>query len=190
MYTRYSFRLGLLRVGHLEPWLLLHWGYIEWHHDYVRWGCVRAPLWLCLVVQSCPTLATPKTVACQVPLSMGFSRQEYWSGLPFPLPGDLPNPEIEPGSPVSQADSLLIELQGKPLSRYGYVMVIFWLLLWLLHQPGERLCYGCLVSQGRLNCVCSSYGSLSLLPASELVPCLPWIQWTIVQTVWTARQLA
>ena len=107
---------------------------------------------------------------------MGFSRQEYWSGLPFPWPGDLPNPEIEPGSPVSQADSLLIELQGKPLSRYGYVMVIFWLLLWLLHQPGERLCYGCLVSQGRLNCVCSSYGSLSLLPASELVPCLPWIQ--------------
>ena len=70
---------------------------------------------------------------------MGFSRQEYWSGLPFPSPGDLPNPGIEPRSPVSQADSLLIELQGKPLSCYGYVMVILWLLLWLLHQPGERL---------------------------------------------------
>ena len=70
---------------------------------------------------------------------MGFSRQEYWSGLSFPWPGDLPNPGIEPRSPVSQADSLLIELQGKPLSRYGYVMVILWLLLWLLHQPGERL---------------------------------------------------
>ena len=44
--------------------------------------------------------ATPWTVAYQAPLSMGFSRQEYWSGLPFPSPGDLPNPGIEPGSPV------------------------------------------------------------------------------------------
>ena len=43
---------------------------------------------------------TPWTVACQAPPSMGFSRQEYWSGLPFPSPGDLPNPGIEPGSPV------------------------------------------------------------------------------------------
>ena len=47
-----------------------------------------------LVAQSCPTLAIPWTVACQAPLSMGFSRQEYWSGLPFPSPGDLPNPGI------------------------------------------------------------------------------------------------
>ena len=43
---------------------------------------------------------------------MGFSRQEYWSGLPFPSPGDLPNPGIEPGSPALQADPLLTELQG------------------------------------------------------------------------------
>ena len=49
---------------------------------------------------------TPKTVACQVPLSMECSRQEYWSGLPFPSPGDLPNPGIEPGSPTLQIDSL------------------------------------------------------------------------------------
>ena len=53
---------------------------------------------------------TPWTVACQAPLSLGFSRQEYWSGLPFPSPGDLPNPGIEPGSPALQADSLLTEL--------------------------------------------------------------------------------
>ena len=46
--------------------------------------------------------ATPWTVAHQAPLSMGFSRREYWSGLPFPSPGDLPNPEIEPGSPALQ----------------------------------------------------------------------------------------
>ena len=44
-----------------------------------------------------PTLATPWTVACQAPLSVVFSRQEYWSGLPFPPPGDLPDPGIEPG---------------------------------------------------------------------------------------------
>ena len=54
------------------------------------------------------------TVAHQVPPSMGFSRQEYWSGLPFPSPGDLPNPRIEPRSPALQADALTVELPGKP----------------------------------------------------------------------------
>ena len=63
-----------------------------------------------VVAQSCPTLATPQTPAYQAPLSMGFSRQEYWSGLPFPSPGDLPNPCFEPRPPASQADSLLTEL--------------------------------------------------------------------------------
>ena len=53
--------------------------------------------------------ATPWTVAYQAPPSMGFSRQEYWSGLPFPSPGDLPNPGIEPGSPAFQADALTSE---------------------------------------------------------------------------------
>ena len=48
---------------------------------------------------------TPRIVAHKAPLSMEFSRQEYWSGLPFPSPGDLPDPGIEPGSPVLQADS-------------------------------------------------------------------------------------
>ena len=65
------------------------------------------------VATSCPTLVTPWTVARQAPLSTGFSRQEYWSGLPFPSPGDLPYPEIEPVSPALQADSLPTELQGK-----------------------------------------------------------------------------
>ena len=51
-----------------------------------------------VVAQSCPTLCDPMIVAHQVPLSMGFSRQEYWSGLSFPSPGDLPNPGIEPES--------------------------------------------------------------------------------------------
>ena len=64
----------------------------------------------CLVAQSCLTLATPWIVASQAPLSMGFFRQEYWSGLPVPSPGDLPVPGIELGSPVLQADSLPTEL--------------------------------------------------------------------------------
>ena len=63
-----------------------------------------------LVTKSCPTLAIPWTVAHQAPLSMGFSRQEYWSGLPFPSPGNFPEPGIEPGSPALQADSLPTEL--------------------------------------------------------------------------------
>ena len=58
--------------------------------------------------------ATPLTVACQAPLSMKFSRQEYWSGLPFPSTGDLPDPGIKLGSPALQADALPAELLGKP----------------------------------------------------------------------------
>ena len=61
---------------------------------------------------------TPWTVARQDPLSMEFSRQEYWSGLPFPTPRDLPNPVIEPRSPTLQVDSLLSEPPGK-----GYVEI-------------------------------------------------------------------
>ena len=65
----------------------------------------------CIVV---PHPVTPWTVACQSPLSVEFSRQEYWNGLPFPSPGDLPNPGIEPGSAALQADVLPSEPSGKP----------------------------------------------------------------------------
>ena len=66
-----------------------------------------------LVNKSCLILATPWTVSCQAHLSMGFPRQECWNGLPFPSPGDLPNPGIEPGSPAWQANSLPTEPPGK-----------------------------------------------------------------------------
>ena len=59
--------------------------------------------------------ATPWTIAHQAPVSMEFSRQEYWSGLPFPSPGDLPDPGIEPGSPALEADALPSEPQGSPI---------------------------------------------------------------------------
>ena len=58
--------------------------------------------------------ATPWTLAHQAPLSTEFLRQEYWSGLPFPSPGDLPDPEIEPGSPALQANALPSEPSGNP----------------------------------------------------------------------------
>ena len=66
-------------------------------------------------LQLCPTLsATPWTVASQAPLSMGYFQQEYWSGLPFPLPGDLPSTGTEFWSPALQANPVRTEPPGKP----------------------------------------------------------------------------
>ena len=65
-----------------------------------------------LVAQSCPTLCDPVDPSCQVPPFMGFSRQKYWSGLPFPSPEGLSDPGIEPRPPASQADSLPAEPPG------------------------------------------------------------------------------
>ena len=80
--------------------------------------------------------STPWTVAYQAPPSMGFSRQEYWSGLPFPSPGDLPDPGIEPRASALQADSLLSDPPGKPLfvvtEMFCYVtllMSVFWFVI-------------------------------------------------------------
>ena len=71
-----------------------------------------------LIAQTCPTLATLWTIVHQASLSMEFSQQEYWTGLPFPAPGDVPNPGVGPGSPALQADSLPSKPPGKPLWIY------------------------------------------------------------------------
>ena len=78
------------------------------------------------VTQSCPTLCDPMDCS----LSMGFSRQEYWSGLPLPPPGDLPGPGIEPRSPALQADTLPSEPPGEP--SYHLILNSYWkpLNLW------------------------------------------------------------
>ena len=95
----------------------------------------------CLVVSCVLLFATPWTVACQAPLSMGFSRQEYWSGLPCPSWEDLPDPGIEPRSPTLQTASCLSH-QGSPFRAKGYRTV--WLLpshrtgCWA-HWPTEQL---------------------------------------------------
>ena len=81
-----------------------------------------------LVTKSCPTLMTPWTVAHQTPLSTGFSRQEYWIGLPFPSPGDLPDPGTKPRSPTLQADSLPTELGGKPSLQYLILQSHFYII--------------------------------------------------------------
>ena len=75
--------------------------------------------------------ATPWTVAHQAPLSMGFSRQEYWSGLLFPSPRDLPNPGIELGLPALQVDALPSEPSGKPIIQKG---ISYNILQWKLRE--------------------------------------------------------
>ena len=67
---------------------------------------------VCVCAHSDPTLCDPRDCGSQAPLSMGFHKQEYWSGLPFPSPGGLYDPRIKPMSPVLQADSLLLSHQG------------------------------------------------------------------------------
>ena len=122
--------------------------YIPRLESHSQWGCkVSMQRYFRiggggLLPKSCRTLETPWTGAWQVPLSMGFPRQEYWSGLPFPSPGDLPYPGIEPMSPALQVDSLLLSCQKSP--HYDIV-------------PSRRY---------SRNCHCPS--SLSSLPCSPL----------------------
>ena len=72
-----------------------------------------------------PLFATLWTVAYQAPPSMGFSRQEYWSGLPFPSPGDLPDLGIKPGSPALEADALTSEPPGYvTITQYHCIMIV------------------------------------------------------------------
>ena len=78
-----------------------------------------------LVAQSCLTLCDPIDCNPQAPPSMGFSRQEYWSGLPFPSPGDLPDPGLKPGSPALQADSLPFEPPGKPIQKDKCIIPLY-----------------------------------------------------------------
>ena len=100
------------------------------------------------VAQSCRLFVTPWNVAYQAPLSMGFSRQEYWSGLPFPSPGDLPNPGIELWSPTLQADTLPSEPSGKPILKlrvFFYVqqnrIAVIFDISYLPNMPDSLICW-------------------------------------------------
>ena len=88
----------------------------------IQSGCYLYSAVLCLVMSDS---ATPRTVARKAPLSMGFSKQEYWSALPCPPPGALPTPGIKPRSPALQADSLPSEPPGKPMNtRVGSLSLL------------------------------------------------------------------
>ena len=88
----------------------------------VSCSCVCVCVCVC-VLSRVQLFATPWTVPCQAPLSTGFLRQDYWSGLPFPPPRDLPNPGTEPNSPALQADSLPLSHQGSSEPQIAAVEV-------------------------------------------------------------------
>ena len=91
----------------------------------ILWGVSPAVWWWWFSRQvMSDSFATPWTIACQAPLSMGFSRQEYWRGLPFPSPGDLPDPGIEPESPVLAGGFFTAVPHGKPLQLYRSNQVV------------------------------------------------------------------
>ena len=97
-----------LSIAHLQPvqsWIVLWWWW--------------------LIAKSCLTLATPWIMSCQAPLSMGFSRQESWSGLPFPSPGDLPDPGVEPTSPALAGGFFTTEPRGEPSIPLPHLYILF-----------------------------------------------------------------
>ena len=109
---KFNSTLNFPTTNETVTWFTINeqWRFVKWMNKWLKIQKVYSSL----VATSCSTLATPRTTAHQAPLSMGFPRQEYWSGLPFPSPGELPDPGTKPRSPELQADSLLTELQGKP----------------------------------------------------------------------------
>ena len=87
-----------------------------------------------LVTKSCRTLTAPWTIAYQAPLSMGFSRQEYWNGLPFPSPGDLPDPGIEPRSCIAgRWFTTWAMREATMLQRFPLISPPFWKFFLIVH---------------------------------------------------------
>ena len=105
---------------------------------HMKWSEVKS-------VSRVRLFATPWTVACQAPLSMAFSRQEYWSGLPFPSPGDLPDPGIEPWSPALEADTLTSEPPGKRCAYSRYLIFA----VWISYFPSLKLFEACFSNNKR-----------------------------------------
>ena len=105
--------IGSKRVGH--DWVTSHSLCVVLNEDWNFKSAHRSVLGYYLIkLEVLVSLRPQGTIACQAPLSMGFSRQEYWSGLLFPSAGDLPSPGIKPQSPSFQADALTSEPPGKP----------------------------------------------------------------------------
>ena len=106
------------------------------------------------MLSRCQLFATAWTVVCQAPLSTGFSRQEYWSGLPFPSPGNLSNPGTERRSPPLQADTLPTELRRKPQGRgtRDQIANIHWIIE--KARESQKNIYFCFIDYAKaLDCV-------------------------------------
>ena len=123
---------------------------------------------MCSVAKSCPTLCNPWTVTHQAPLSMGFSRQEYWSGLPFPSPGDLPNPRIKLKSPLLPGRFFTTE---PPIY---YLVVQSLIHVWLFATPWTAACQASLsitISQSSIKLMSIK----SVIPSNYLILCHPFL---------------
>ena len=150
-------------------WLYCDRGGLNKNTHKAKWKCQSlSPVWLS---------ATPWTVAHPVPLSMGFSRQEYWSGLPVPSPGDLPDPGMKPRCPTWQADSLPSEPPGKPCNTQPTVnsssqpVLGNSLILWISFSPRQSF----LQSDWRQKSQCPQSLRLSTCPlrkASKTGTCI------------------
>ena len=113
----YSFTFGLgsqFSLPWVSPWSFIssesYFLQLYFYFRFIVQMC--AVCCCCSVAKLCLTICNPMN--CMQPLSMGFPRHRYWSGLPFPSPGDLHNPDVQPASPALRADSLVLSQQGGP----------------------------------------------------------------------------
>ena len=125
----------------LLPFAVSSFSYLECRWD--AWKYILR-LWKWKSLSRVRLFGTLCTIAHQAPPSMGFSRQEYWSELPFPSPGDLPELGIKPGSPSLQADSLPSEPPGKPQGQSR--MLVWW------NRETEGVCIHCWILALALDC--------------------------------------
>ena len=141
-----------------------------------------------LVAQLCPTLCNPMDCSLLVPLSMDFSRQEYWSGLPFPSPGHIPNPAIEPGSPTLHANSLPSE---PPVLKGDQDLVcwpsnVFWVKLQSARALVSTFCFSCPEDLRHSLLLSWSFNSCLLaflwVPVAVLLFRSPFLLWVLLCT--------
>ena len=133
--------------------------------------------WSCSVVSDS---ANPWTIARQAPPSMGFSRQEYWNGLPFPSPGDLSDPGIEPRSPALQADALTSEPQGSHTYIYTRTHMYF-SIYFIVHISiclYMHLCKVCKIYI-RIYIICIICKYITILSISTCVFCVDFLDYSM-----------
>ena len=134
-----SFVHGVFQARRLELVAISYSRGSSWPRDQTQVSCIAgrfSTIWAVSevkLISRARLFATPWTVAYQAPPSVGFSRQEYWSGLPLPSPGDLPHPGIEPRSLALQADALPSEPPGKLIWAIGKSQILS--RVWLFATP-------------------------------------------------------